>query len=367
MGCLFSGPLGKIPGKNIDILKGDASLEPQSEEVAIRPVQSINSWIHTTELPVIFEWRFFKIVGKGAMSHVYSTENTITGEKCAAKVYNKALLKMNTLSNEEPFHVAILREIEIMAMINHRYVLQIVEVIEDDCTNSLIIILPFAACGTLQNYIEKNPPTEETLSICFFEVAEGLRHTHSLNIVHRDLKPDNILVFSDNRFALSDFSVSTRVSGPDEKLIDTRGSPAFLSPEECLGQPFLPMPSDVWAYGVTLFSCAFNFLPFNLDQGQGKSVANTVFTVTQLLEKEELTVPEDRGFSPHLIEMLKQILNKDPLKRPTFEEIIQNPWFEKARELDKVFAEEEREAMARYRAEEEEEEAEDPHDNIPDQ
>jgi serine/threonine protein kinase len=196
---------------------------------------------------------------------------------------------------------------------------------------------------------------EVLLAICFFEVAEALRYVHSQNVAHRDLKPENVLVFNDRLFSLSDFSVSTKVENDNQKLADTRGSPAFLSPEECGGEPFYPKPADVWAYGVTLFAVAFGFLPFRLDQGQGKSVANTVFAVTQLLNTEELVVPEDRGYAPEFIDLIKQILRKDPMERPTFEEIVKNTWFTPALEIDRINIEEE---ARRFAAAEEEQQAE---------
>jgi serine/threonine protein kinase len=197
---------------------------------------------------------------------------------------------------------------------------------------------------------------ENLLAICFFEVAEALRYVHSMNVVHRDLKPDNILVFSETVFSLSDFSVSTTVEGDDQKLSDTRGSPAFLSPEECGGEPFYPKPADVWAYGVTLFSVAFHSLPFRLDQGQGKSIANTVFAVTQLLNSEELVVPDDRDYSAEFIDLIKSILRKNPAERPTFEELVQNSWFKPAIEIDAINIEEDNRSRAEAEAGDEEEE-----------
>jgi serine/threonine protein kinase len=176
--------------------------------------------------------------------------------------------------------------------------------------------------------------------------------------VHRDLKPDNILVFSETVFSLSDFSVSTIVEGDDQKLSDTRGSPAFLSPEECGGEPFYPKPADVWAYGVTMFSVAFHQLPFRLDQGQGKSIANTVFAVTQLLLSEELVVPDDKGYSTEFLDLIKLILRKNPMERPTFEQLVQNPWFKPALEIDAVNIEEDNRCQAEAEAEAEEEEEE---------
>jgi serine/threonine protein kinase len=199
---------------------------------------------------------------------------------------------------------------------------------------------------------------EKLLAVCFFEVAEALRYIHSMNVVHRDLKPDNILVFSETVFSLSDFSVSANVEGDDQKLSDTRGSPAFLSPEECGGEPFYPKPADVWAYGVTMFSVAFHQLPFRLDQGQGKSIANTVFAVTQLLTSEELVVPDDRGYSTEFLDLIKSILRKNPTERPTFEQLVQNPWFGPALEIDAINIEEDNRCRAEAEEAEEEEDGE---------
>ncbi|OHT08717.1 CAMK family protein kinase [Tritrichomonas foetus] len=371
MGCLFTGPLQKTSGPHRAPASSTYSTTggsqnpfglynsmDQSNDSNNQSAQlkffSFSEFIQQSENPTIFEWSFQKEIGKGAMSRVFMSTHTETGIKCAAKVYNKTLLMRQTLGNEEQPIVAVNREIEIMVSLAHRYILPIVEVIEDECTNSLIMLLPFAPEGTLQSFIDKSFPSEQTFKICFFQLAEAFRYTHSMNIVHRDLKPDNILVFSDTLFKLSDFSVSTKVESDDEKLADTRGSPAFLSPEECAGNPFYPKPADVWAYGVTMFGCVYGFLPFSLDKGQGKSVANTVFAVTQLLNSEELFVPEDRGYSPHLAELLKQILQKDPEKRPTFEEIVKSPWFEGTEEIDRQYIEEFEQNYANFEEEEEE-------------
>ena len=311
---------------------------------------SIGSFVMQNEHPQIYEWLFKKEIGKGAMSHVFLVENQENNETAAAKAYNLQQLNKQTLSNDEPPILSVEREVKIMANISHRYILSIIEMIEDSLTNSLILILPFAQYGTIQSLVEKNQMTPLMIKICFHQVAEGLRYLHSENIVHRDIKPDNILAFTEQYYVISDFSVSTYLE-ENGRLLDTKGSPAFLSPEECSGEEFLGKNADVWAYGVSLYSVYFHKLPFDLDQGQGCNMANTVLFVTELLQTKNLEFPEQKDRDPLIVDLLTKILNKDPLKRPSFEEIVMHPYFEEAWPIDEMNKKEEANI-----AEEEEEE-----------
>ncbi|OHT11800.1 CAMK family protein kinase [Tritrichomonas foetus] len=382
MGCILGQPLPKPTGSTTSQLgdpkvvsslslsnaQNDEKLisaysnsdEKGDDQQTVRTFFSFSSFILQNENPVIFEWHFLREIGKGSMSRVFLAQHIETGEMCAAKVYNKALLLRQTLGIEEPPFRAVQREIEIMAAISHRYVLPLIEVIEDDLSNSLIMLMPFADNGTLQSVVDSRQLTDENLAVCFHQIGEALRYVHSLNIVHRDIKPENILVFSDTFFSLSDFSVSTALSSSDEELVDTRGSPAFLSPEECAGGSFMPKPADVWAYGVSLYAAAFKKLPFNLESAQGKTVANTVFAVSQILKTEELYIPETA--SKGLRELLEWVLTKNVEKRPNFEELVNHWWFKEAREIDLINIE----AEKRAKAEEEDtnEEEEDKEDDI---
>lgn len=284
----------------------------------------------------IFEWILIKEIGKGSRSNVFLAKNTETNQILAAKIYDKGLLLRQTLENVDPPYVAVQREIEIMAAVDHRYILDAKEVIEDDILNAIIILMSYAERGTLQDLIEAGKFTEEMIPICFYEVAESLRYIHSLNIVHRDIKPENILVFSDTEFVLSDFSVSTALSDETQKLDDTMGSPAFLSPEECDQDSFSPKPADVWAYGVSLYYSVFKKFPFNLDSCHGQNAANTAIGVTNLLTTESLTFPPGTDENSDVVKLLKSLLDKNPEKRPTFEEIIKDKYFDVARPVDEI-------------------------------
>ena len=328
MGFCQSQPLQKV--KNKDGFELSAGYSTNSARIS--GYHSITSFILQNENPVMYDWAFKAEIGTGSMSHVFKVENVVTGEEAAAKVYSLSLLKRKSLSDDEMPIVSVQREIDIMSELRHRYILKIIDVFEDDPTKSLLIITEFAKMGSVQTIYENHSMTKDMTVTCFFQVAEAMAYAHSKNIVHRDIKPDNMLAFSETYFVLSDFSVSTKLKTADERLSDTKGSPAFLSPEECATGDFEPKPADVWAYGVSLYFVLFNALPFSIGNDIGSTTTTAMQHVSQNLEKEELTFPEDAD--PSAVALLKKILSKDPHERPTFEQIKEDPFFEVPQKLD---------------------------------
>jgi serine/threonine protein kinase len=299
---------------------------------------SFAEYFASCDRPTIYEYLFIKEIGKGAMSRVYLAINEKTGEQCAVKIYSRANLMKQSLGMDESPLIAVMREIDLMMALEHRYIISIIEAIQSLKTNSLLVVMPWAS-GSLQAQIDGDGINPSDIPICFFQIGEGLRYLHSQNVVHRDIKPDNVLLFGDRFYVLSDFSVSCKLEDPDVKVDDTKGSPAFLSPEECSGNSYLAKPADVWAYGVVLYTTVFRKLPFNLDSAHGRPVANTIILVAELLQTAELTFPDDvpEGCDATVVDVIKWILQKDPEARPTFEEIVNHEFFAPGRELDKEF------------------------------
>ena len=94
------------------------------------------------------------------------------------------------------------------------------------------------------------------------QVALGLQYLHSQDIIHGDIKPQNLLVGDDGVVKIADFGISKMLSGGD-KLVDTAGTPAFMSPELCDGKQYSGRLADVWAFGCVLYEIMTLLLPYD--------------------------------------------------------------------------------------------------------
>jgi len=94
------------------------------------------------------------------------------------------------------------------------------------------------------------------------ELASALGHAHASGILHRDVKPANVLIADGGHALLSDFGLARpltsdrREAAPlaDPTITATGavvGTPAYMSPEQVLGQP-IDERSDVFSLGAVL-------------------------------------------------------------------------------------------------------------------
>ena len=101
------------------------------------------------------------------------------------------------------------------------------------------------------------------------QVCAALTEANRQNVVHRDIKPANIAVETTPdgpRVKVLDFGIASLRSGNTfANLTQTGallGTPAYMSPEQCLGEE-LDGRSDIYSLGVVLFEMLCGVVPFN--------------------------------------------------------------------------------------------------------
>lgn len=136
---------------------------------------------------------------------------------------------------------------------------------------------------------------------------------HAQGIIHRDIKPDNCLLTSDDVLKVVDFGVSEMFEKSSEmRIAKSAGSPAFMAPELCVVKHgnVSGRPADIWSMGVTLYCLRFGRVPFR---------RNAVLDLYNSILSDQ--VPLEAGCAPDFADLIRRILEKDPEKRITMEQL----------------------------------------------
>ena len=151
----------------------------------------------------------------------------------------------------------------------------------------------------------------------FRQVACGLEYLHLQNIVHGDIKPQNLLVGEDGIVKIADFGISKMLAGDGarEALLETAGTPAFMCPEICGGEPYDGPSADVWALGATMFMLRAGRPPF---------VADKVVQLYHRIIHDALELPRDVDGA--LARLLGRMLEKAPGRRATLGQVLGDAW-----------------------------------------
>lgn len=187
------------------------------------------------------------------------------------------------------------------------------------------LICEFAAGGELYNRLKKVVKLTETEAKFYFcELCCVLRYLHDeKHFVYRDLKPENILIDARGHIKLCDFGFAATICDADvDDLKDGCGTVMYIAPEVACG--FMKgshgFPVDWWALGVVLMEMVTGEAPF------GDSDSLSKFEIFNNITEKRITYP--LLMSSSLKTLLKGLLEKDPDKRFSWQQISLSTWIE---------------------------------------
>jgi serine/threonine-protein kinase len=127
------------------------------------------------------------------------------------------------------------------------------------------------------------------------QILDGLAAAHAAGLVHRDLKPDNVFVCGTTRgeeIKILDFGIAMMKSDVDATKLTRTGSimgtPAYMAPEQAMGQKTLDARTDVHALGAVLYEMLAGRPPY---QGDNYNLVIHAILVGQVTPIREL-VPD---------------------------------------------------------------------------
>lgn len=200
-----------------------------------------------------------KFLGQGSYACVRSAYDVNRKHQVAVKIISKKKAPEDYLSKFLP------REIDVIKVMKHPYLIQFYQVIET--TTRFFLVMEMGSVDLLEVIRDRKTIPEDTAGKWFYQMAQGIGYMHNKGIVHRDLKCENLLLDKDENLKVTDFGFAKKlVKGKmgEIKLSETYcGSYAYAPPEILKGTPYDPMIADVWSMGVVLFTMIYGRLPFD--------------------------------------------------------------------------------------------------------
>jgi serine/threonine protein kinase/Flp pilus assembly protein TadD len=196
-------------------------------------------------------------VGRGGMATVFLARDRKHDREVALKVLHPELAA--SLGSER-----FLREIQIAARLQHPHILPLYD--SGQAGTLLYYVMPFVEGESLRDRLDRDKrlPVEDAVKLGR-DIAAALDYAHRHGVVHRDIKPENVMLH-EGEAIVTDFGIAKAVSAAGgERMTQTGmavGTPAYMSPEQAMGEGEPDGRSDVYSLGCVLFEMLTGDAPF---------------------------------------------------------------------------------------------------------
>ena len=255
------------------------------------------------------KYEILEALDSGGIALVYRAEHTALSRQVAVKVLRESS------AERADFRARFEREARALAALAHPNIVSIIDFGWAEGSPYLVMeLLEGRSLADLRDDEGQLPP-ERAFAI-IRQVLRALSYVHQQGILHRDLKPGNVflqaLPDTTDHVKLLDFGFVKLTDETSSEQLTREGTvfgtPAYISPEQMLGQPATAR-SDQYAAGVLFFELLAGRRPFEGSHRQ------------MLVGKSREDAPPLGRVAPELIiaeeleAILARALSRDPAQR----------------------------------------------------
>jgi serine/threonine protein kinase len=258
-------------------------------------------------------------IARGGMGTVYLCR--VTGEGGFRRLFALKVIR-DHLSRNPEYVEMMLQEARIASRLHHPNVVGIVDM--GTLSDQHYLVMDYIEGCTLSELLKVHQSARPPHLIVpiMLDALTGLHAAHTLteddgsplNLVHCDVSPQNMLVGTNGICRITDFGIARAAkaihgkgSTGGEHAKVTRGKPAYLSPEQVLGE-HLDHRSDIFSAGVVLWNALTGAQLFGGDSPEA---------ILQQVLEHPIPRPSTVGLRPPACfdNVVLRALQRDPSKR----------------------------------------------------
>ena len=271
-------------------------------------------YLEEEDFPVPFgRYTLLRLLGEGGMARVF--EGELRGPEGFRKRAALKVIRSGIAGNEERLRKGLIKEARLGGLLHHPNVVETYDFGETE--GQAWIAMEIVDGLGLDELLDDARPLPAAIAIeMAAQICQGLEHAHELMadgeptpLVHRDLKPSNVMVARNGLIKVLDFGIAkaTHLHGNTTETGMTKGTPAYMSPEQAAGDPVDPR-SDLFAAGAIIFELLTGRRFF-----QGETVYSIMLQVVRVDEiaADPNTFAAAEAAVPGIADILRRCLVRD--------------------------------------------------------
>lgn len=141
------------------------------------------------------------------------------------------------------------------------------------------------------------------------------------------MKLGNLFLSEKMELKIGDFGLATKLEFDGEKKRTICGTPNYIAPEILDGKTGHSYEVDVWSLGVILYTLLIGRPPFETPD---------VKTTYKKIRMNSYSFPDHVPISDPARGLITRILNLDPSRRPSLDDIVAHPFFSNGGTIPKL-------------------------------